>query len=692
MKRIGLILGCVLLLILFLGCAEGEGIRREAPDLTESCEISLNGKKNSKNVTDHSLKSSWESGSAKDPWVTITSPEPVYGLYICFSAMPDYEIQVDRGSGWEKAADGNPDYLHAYYELDGVTRIRIQATGEKKANLGLNEISVFGEGITPEWVQRWEPTPEKTDLMFVIANPDEEVLYLGGAIPVYACEQRRSTAVVCMAYDNPSRRGELLNSLWSMGYRFYPLINPEKALNSKSQARSLEFAAEAIRRCRPEVIVTLDENGEGKNAQRKMAASICREAYDLAASRDGEAGSWQAKKLYMHLYGSSPTILDWDQPLESQGGLSGISAARYAYLYYKTQDATDKSVLGIAKKFPNNQFGLVKTTVGEDRERNDFLENIPADSLTQAPELPDLTVDKTAGILPELNSAGYIDEGEFIYSDDVSGIYVYISPTLKVIINRHFDGGLPLMWFETEIWCDTAAGEYIQNIEMDPAKRDKVRVDAAENALAHHVVFAANGDYYTYRMGSKNGHPVGIEIRNKEIYNSSQYDKETDFFPNLDTLAFYEDGRVDVHHSCELKPKEYLSAGAYNVYSFGPYLIRDGQLSEWVLDPSKTNAKNPRHAFGMIEPGHYKDIMCEGRLGSRSEGVTMSQLALIAQKTGCVECCNLDGGQTAVVIFMGKQLNRIGKYDGKTSARPTCEIMAVGISDQVGVYSVDSGQ
>ena len=381
-------------------------------------------------------------------------------------------------------------------------------------------------------------------------------------------------------------------------------------------------------------------------------------------------------------------MLDWEQPLESQRGLTGISTARYAYLYYKTQDATDKSVLGTGTKYPNNQFGLARTTVGEDKQKNDFLENIPSDQLTEMPALKDLTVDKTADILPELNEAGYIDEGEFIYSDDLTGIYVYISPTLKIIINRRFDGSLPLTWFETEIWCDIQAGEMIQNVEIDPERRHKARGDAAETALMHHVVFAANGDYYTYRMGSKNGHPVGIEIRNGEIYFDTQYSEKTDFFPNLDTLAFYPDGRVEVHHSYELTAQEYLDRGAYNVFSFGPYLIKEGQLSEWVMDYTKTNAKNPRHVFGMITPGHYMDIMFEGRLGSRSEGVTMPQAALLAQAAGLMEACNLDGGQTAVVVFMGKQLNKIGKYDGKTNARPTCEVFGAGISDQVGTFEV----
>ena len=687
MKKIGTLLACILM-ILLICAAQGETITKEAPELTSGCQFSLNGNNRAKNVTDHFFKTYWEVENTKNPYVTITSQIPMHGLYLCFRTKPEYEVQVDRGNGWEKLADGNPEFLHVFYELGGAKQVRIQATSEKKVKLGFNEISVFGEGSIPEWVQRWEPTPEKTDLMFMIAQPDDELIYMGGAIPVYAVEQQHATAVVCMAYDNPSRRSELLNSLWSMGYRYYPLIYQDKLKSgNKEKEEAAAFAADAIRRCKPEVVVTLDENGEGKNGQRKMAAALCRDAFD-AAAEDSELEGWQAKKLYMHLYGDDPIELDWEQPLASRNGLNAITVAREAHLYYKTQDASEKSVLTTGVKFPNNRFGLVKSLVGEDQKKNDFLENIPAEDLTKAQELTDLTVDKTAGILPELNAKGYIDEGEFIYSDDTTGIYVYISPTLKVIINRHFDGALPLTWFETDIWCDVEAGELVRNIEMDPAKRDKVRVDAAENALAHKVVYAMNGDYYTYRIGAKNGHPVGIEIRNGEIYYDAQYTEKTDFFPNLDTLAFFEDGHIEVHHSYELTPKEYLEQGAYDVYSFGPYLIRDRQLSKWVLDPGKTRAKNPRHAFGMVEPGHYKDIMCEGRLGSRSEGVTMPQIAFMAFEAGCVECCNLDGGQTAVVIFMGKQLNRIGEYNKKTNARPTCEITGVGISDQVGVFEV----
>lgn len=56
---------------------------------------------------------------------------------------------------------------------------------------------------------------------------------------------------------------------------------------------------------------------------------------------------------------------------------------------------------------------------------------------------------------------------------------------------------------------------------------------------------------------------------------------------------------------------------------------------------------------------------------------------------GCQIAFNMDGGQTAVMVFMGKQLNQIGAYDGgKTNSRPTSEVLGFGTSEQVGTYEV----
>ena len=699
MRKTIILLLAGLMLLAACGTALAED---DALELTESCSFNLAGAKNPKNLMDRKYTTNAESKAVRNPTLTVSSPEAMYGLYLCFQKMPEsYEIQVRNGGDWETVFEGN-GFVHAFYPLEGVTEARVLALGDKKQVMGFNEVYVFGEGRLPAWVQRWEKTPEKSDLLFAVAHPEEELLFLGGAIPYYAVEQGRTAAVACMSYANTTRRSELLNGLWSMGYRYYPVIGDFKTAKAKgvnSAYKTIDpkngekvlvsWLSEVIAATRPEVLVGPDENGEGNNGQRQMLADACRKAFDAAGDR------WQIKKLYLHLYGNSDdqVVFDWNRPMEKLGGRTGMGLAYYAYLYHKTQDDQEKSVYQQGIEYANNTFGLAESLVGEDLLHQDLLENIPLEDLTEGAVMPELsgwTLEEIPD-LPALNEKGFLSEGEFIWSDDARGHYVFINPTVRIVIERKFDGSLPLTWFETDIRCDLEAGEKMLNIEYTPEKAvgKKSRVDAAKNAVENHLVFACNGDYYTYRVGSKNGHPVGVEIRNGEVYFDDRYDHvETKFFPNLDTLAFYEDGKVDVHASVEMSAQDYLDRGAYMVFSFGPYLIRGGKLSEWVQDPTKSRAKNPRHAFGMIEPGHYVDIMCEGRLGSRSEGVTMPQLAQLCQAAGCTEACDLDGGQTAVVIFMGKQLNKIGKYDGKTAARETCEVLGIGISDQVGSWQI----
>ncbi len=698
MKKLMILLTACLLLAALCPAASAE---EDAIELTAGCTITLGGKGKTKNLTDRKFTSYTETKPMKNPTLEISSPEPIHGLYLCFQKMPEsYEIQVREGGSWETVCEGN-GFVHAFYELDGAREIRVRALGDRKQTLGFNEVYVFGDGRIPAWVQRWEETPDKADILFVVAHPEEELLYLGGAIPYYALEQERTVAVAYMSYANTTRRSELLNGLWSMGYRSYPVIGEFKTAKAKGVKAAyktidtqngekvlLSWLNGILEKTKPEVLVGPDPKGEGGNGQRMMLADACRKAFTAPEG-------WQVSKLYLHLYGSADeqTVFDWDQPLEKLGGRTGMGLAYYAYLFHKTQDDQERSVYQEGITYANNTFGLAESLVGEDLLHQDLLENIPLENLTRREPAEADEEWSIADIqeLPELNEKGFLAEGEFIWSDDARGHYVFINSTVRVVIRRRFDGSLPLTWFETDILCDLEAGERMVNLEYTPEKAvgKKSRVDAAKNALAHHLVFAVNGDYYTYRVGSKNGHPVGVEIRDGQVYFDDRYDHvEKSFFPNLDTLAFYEDGRVDVHASMEMSAAEYLEQGAYMVHSFGPYLIREGRLSEWVQDPTKSRAKNPRHAFGMIEPGHYVDIMCEGRLGSRSEGVTMPQLAFLCQAAGLQEACDLDGGQTAVVIFMGEQLNRIGKYDGKTSARETCEVLGIGFSDQVGSWRI----
>lgn len=723
MKRIvGLLLILTVILTASYACAKTFREDNAAIEITDLCSFDLAGSKNAKNLTDRKFTTHMESKKTANPALTVNCKQKIYGLYLCFDVMPQgYEVQIADGKNWTTVYTGDPEIYHIFIDVKGSEKVRVIGTGDKKQVMGFNEVSVFGEGEAPDWVQRWEPIPEKADILFVVTHPEEEILYLGGSIPYYSCEKEKSVAVACFSYGNTTRRSELLNGLWSMGYRYYPIIGNFKTANAKSAVAAYKgvdgkngeklvqaWLADVIRRVRPEVIVGPDPEGEGNNGQRMMVADACHKCFSLAAD-DGsfvesaaKYGSWQAQKLYLHLYGSQADQVDfdWDIPMENHGGKNGTQMAIQAYQYHKTQiDAKNstKAVLYTGVKYDNSRFGLVETMVGPDTNHDDFLENIPESRLAEHEEPAPLRSWSIDEILPELNEKGFLDgEEEYVYSDDAHGHYVYISSSLKVIIERKHDGALPLTWYESEIWCDPEAGELMQNIEFTPDKPvgKKSRVNAAKNALEHQVVFAVNSDYYTYRVGAKNHQPIGIEIRDGQIYFDEAYEPgdpdESKFFPNKDTLAFYPDGNADVHHSSEMSAQEYLDKGAYMVFSFGPYLLKDGKLSEWVTTNANKSfsTKNPRHCFGIIEPGHYMDITCEGRLGARSEGVTTTQIAAMAQGLGCRDVLNLDGGQTEILVFMGQQLNQINKVNGSDNVRETCEILCIGTSEQVGTFSV----
>lgn len=690
----------------------------EANDITEDCKFKVcsSGRKYTL-MTDKKYTSYWESNKIKTPWIAITAPEgkPIAGLYVCFGNMPEsWEIQTsDDGKDWFTAVPGDTRFLHAYVALpQPAQHVRLAVTSEKKTALRINDLFVLSEGDLPDWVQVWQPTEEKADILFLSTHPDDELIFFGGAIPTYAVEQQRKVVVAYFTRSNTTRSSELLNGLWHMGVRTYPVIGNFKDSYAKSlkaayksaggKGKVNEWIVGLYRQYKPEVVVTQDTNGEYGHKQHMMIADAAQNCIALAANEDEFTastiayGTWQVKKLYLHLYPENQITFDWTVPLKSMNGATGIELAEEAYTLHKTQASSGMSVTETGTKYDNRVFGLAFTTVGEDVRKDDFLENIydapgsynAAANNVEATPAP-TEVPAYMAHMPALNAKGFLDEGEYLYSSEDEGLWIYVSQTSKVIIQRKYDATQPLTWFEADLYGDLDAGEMLRTVQNDPEKMGKVRVDATETAKKHNVVFAMNTDYYTYRVAVNNNRHTGVVIRDGRILYDDPYTEKqvtNSMFPNLDMLAFMPDGSLKVYHSWEKTAQEFIDEGVQTVYSFGPYLLLDGKVSERAY--ANNENKNPRCAIGMVEPGHYVAIMCEGRL-KRSAGVTISYLAKMMRAKGCQVAFNMDGGQTAVMVFMGKQLNQIGAYDGgKTNSRPTSEVLGFGTSEQVGTYEV----
>ena len=296
----------------------------------------------------------------------------------------------------------------------------------------------------------------------------------------------------------------------------------------------------------------------------------------------------------------------------------------------------------------------------------------------KTPARVDWPVDK-----PELDAFGYPLSGEIVFEDDEQGLWFYASPTLVVRIDRIFNSEEVRTWYEAHVFCDLDA-EHFGSTLFNPEKPQKKHVQGELIARQNQVVFAMNTDYYTYRMGMKT--KIGMIIRNRQLFFDRVPEANRGQFPNLDTLAMYEDGHWAVYHSDELTADQYLADGAVDVFAFGPYLVRDFEPNPFIEKMRNGKTDQPRCALGMIEPGHYYAVLAEGRMKKISIGVSVAWLQQKMLEAGCECALNFDGGQTALMTFMGRRITRIGSYSGgRTSPRETTEIMGIGHSAQIDV-------
>lgn len=402
-KRVIILLLTAAALILILGTAFASA-ETEARDITAECKIkNSNGKFKIGRIFDRDISTYWASYAEHNTYVQLTAPEgeKIYGVYICFwEKLRPWRLQVLRNGEWELYGEYDARYAHEYVELDGVDGVKIMNGKGTSHAVQMSEIYVFTEGEIPSWVQRWSDPPEKADILFLVAHPDDEILFFGGAIPSYAGEWGKNVVVAYMTCNTPQRRTELLNAMWKCGLRGYPVIGEfwdkySKKLDTEykawGKAETWSYITGLYRRFKPEVVVTHDVNGEYGHGGHLVCADACVKCADYAAdetkySSSLSYGTWQVKKVYLHLGTENTIEMDWDRPLSAFDGKTGFEVAQEVYKeYISQQDAAQKNpetgkyekfvVEPRESKYTCYRFSLVYTTVGPDLNGNDFLEN-----------------------------------------------------------------------------------------------------------------------------------------------------------------------------------------------------------------------------------------------------------------------------------------------------------------------------
>ena len=177
------------------------------------------------------------------------------------------------------------------------------------------------------------------------------------------------------------------------------------------------------------------------------------------------------------------------------------------------------------------------------------------------------------------------------------------------------------------------------------------------------AIIAVNGDYYGVQSN-------GYVLKNYVLYRStSAKDKED--------LVIYGDGTFEIINESEISAEELVSKGAKEILSFGPALIKDGNINVTkTTEVGKAMASNPRTAIGIIDDNHYVLVVSDGRT-NESEGLSLYELALVMQEYGVKTLYNLDGGGSSTMYFNGTIVNN-PTTNGKISERKVSDIVYIG--------------
>lgn len=246
---------------------------------------------------------------------------------------------------------------------------------------------------------------------------------------------------------------------------------------------------------------------------------------------------------------------------------------------------------------------------------------IPQANAEEAPA--SLPIDFTPGMTP--NPAAYSEDG---YQDD----------SIAVRLETREEEGVVwrIAWVNIKDPSQLRTG-----IAGDKVSSKRTSL-VSSMAQKYNAVIAISGDYYVndpqktsfeYRMGQM------IRSKRNRVKDILIIDENGDFHTFI--------------KSDEEKMKAFANSGhaIVNAFTFGPALVSDGNLvacdTGYGYNPQ---GKEPRMAIGQMGPLSYVIVLAEGR-NQDSEGVNHQELADFMFDLGCIEAFNLDGGNTATIVF-----------------------------------------
>ena len=257
-----------------------------------------------------------------------------------------------------------------------------------------------------------------------------------------------------------------------------------------------------------------------------------------------------------------------------------------------------------------------------------------------------------------------VDNSNIIETEDNKGSVIfnsnyYIDDNIKIEIKDYYENDTLI--HVADIIVSSPA--YLKTALAKDSYGKNVVEKTSTIAERKNAILAINGDYYGVQE-------KGYVLRNGVIYRNTSALRED--------LVIYEDGSFEIINEGDITLEELKEKGAYNVFSFGPSLVIDKEISVSKNDEvDKAMSSNPRTAIGIISENHYVFVVSDGRT-SESEGLSLYELATFMKEELNVDIAyNLDGGGSSTMYFNGEVVNN-PTTNGRIKERSVSDIVYIG--------------
>lgn len=249
--------------------------------------------------------------------------------------------------------------------------------------------------------------------------------------------------------------------------------------------------------------------------------------------------------------------------------------------------------------------------------------------------------------------------------------YSYQSDELRIAIKVDDNRESKQVIYVADIWIRNIASF---RTAFGHSKFNSGTEEGEDLARRENAIFAVNGSYN-----------IGLTVHDGKKYKGQIKAAK---WNNSGVCALYKDGTL---RAVDLMTQSFnadteLKKGLLHAWQFGPALVHDGKIVERKYD----NTRHPRNMIGYYEPGHYVIVTCDGR-GDYAIGMTIEEMKAYMHGLGVKEAFNLDGGYSAVMVFMGTVINNPAFTDHNGTAvqgRPLKDMVLFSEYDASGAIRV----